>query len=83
MARLMKMYRGYLDRVLWTGTCEKCLKPATTYSLVGDFTHSCGAIYNAFGQRLRDDLHTRPNRSEWDDDCDDMTGYELAMGFDN
>ena len=71
------------DRQSYSGTCDKCAKPAVTYRGQGDFTHECGAIYNAFGQRLRDDLYTRPNRSEWDEDCDDMTGYELAMGFDN
>lgn len=71
------------DRSEYTGTCDKCNRVAYTYRGQGDFTHECGAIYNAFGQRLRDDLYTRPNRSEWDEDCDDMTGYELAMGFDN
>lgn len=71
------------DRTVYTGQCDKCAKPAVTHRGVGDFTHHCGAIYNAFGQRLRDDLHSRPNRSEWDEECDDMTGYELAMGFDN
>jgi hypothetical protein len=71
------------DRTEYTGTCDKCNQPVITHRGQGDFTHDCGAIYNAFGQRLRDDLYSRPNRSEWDDECDDMTGYELAMGFDN
>ena len=67
------------DRTIFTGICDKCAKPAETRPGNHDFMHSCGAIYNTFGQRLRDDLHSRPNRSEWDDDCDDMTGYEEAM----
>jgi len=64
------------DRTIFTGICDKCAKPAETRPGNHDFMHSCGAIYNTFGQRLRDDLHSRPNRSEWDDNCDDMTGYE-------
>jgi len=71
------------DRTEYTGTCDQCKRPVFAYRGEGDFTHDCGAIYNAFGQRLRDDLYSRPNRSDWDEDCDDMTGYELAMGFDN
>lgn len=34
----------------------------------------CGAWYNAGGQRLRDDW--MGNSSNWDDDVDDMEGYE-------
>jgi hypothetical protein len=68
-----------------TGVCERegCNKTVGTYSARDTQCRGCGAIYNGFGQRLRDDLYSRPNPSEWDDDCDDMTGYELAMGFDN
>lgn len=35
---------------------------------------SCGACYNASGQRLRDNW--RDNRSNWDDEVSDMDGYE-------
>ena len=40
----------------------------------GDRSCDCGAEYNAFGQRLRSDW--RSNRSNYDDEVDDMTGFE-------
>ena len=68
------------DRTEYTGTCDKCNQPVVTHRGKGDFTHDCGAIYNAFGQRLRDDLYSRPNRSEWDEDCGDLEGmYEADL----
>ena len=48
-----------------------------------DVYESNGAIYNAFGQRLRDDLFSRPNPSDCEEEWGDMSGYESAMGFDN
>lgn len=36
----------------------------------------CGACYNVYGQRLRDNW--RSNRSNYDDDVSDMDGYEEA-----
>ena len=63
--------------------CERCREPLGTGGPGADVCCDCGAIYNAFGQRLRDDLYTRPNPSDHDDDIDDMTGYEIAMGHDN
>ena len=68
------------DRTEYTGTCDQCNQPVIAYRREGDFTHDCGAIYNAFGQRLRDDLYSRPNRSEWDEDCGDLEGmYEADL----
>ena len=64
------------------GPCDQC--GATLFTFGGsDASCACGAIFNCFGQRLRDDLYSRPNPSTYDDDIDDMSGYELAMGFDN
>lgn len=58
-------------------TCERCGNEVdVTY---GDAQCRCGAIYNAFEQRLRDDLYSRPNPSDWDDDISDLDGYEIAM----
>lgn len=38
----------------------------------------CGAFYNIWGQRLRDDLHTRVNPSEYDADIGDLEGDEMS-----
>jgi len=65
------------------GECDQCNTTLYRYRGQGDIYCDCGAIYNSFGQRLRDDLNTRPNPSEWDEDIDDLTGYEIAMGYDN
>lgn len=61
------------------GNCDQCGRLILRFRGQGDLRCDCGAIYNCFGQRLRDDLYTRPNRSEWDEDCGDMEGYEEAM----
>lgn len=37
----------------------------------------CGACYNAGGQRLRDDWRLNP--SVYDEDIDDMTGFEISQ----
>jgi hypothetical protein len=44
--------------------------------LYGDTQCECGQWYNSFGQRLRDNW--MDNRSNWDDDCGDLEGYEMA-----
>lgn len=61
------------------GTCDRCNRVVYRYRGQGDIDCDCGAIYNSSGQRLRDDLHSHPNASEWDDDVSDMEGYETAM----
>lgn len=61
------------------GNCDRCGTLILRFRGQGDLTcRSCGANYNCSGQRLRDDLHTRINLSEYDDDIDDMTGDELS-----
>lgn len=45
-------------------------------------TPDCPAIYSISGQRYRDDLLTRRNPSEYDDDIDDLTGDELSYAHD-
>lgn len=64
------------------GNCDRCGALIERWRGDGDLDCRCGAIYNSFGQRLRDDLHTRPNQSEWDDDISDMEGYERAYAND-
>ena len=68
---------GYREAI-----CEKvgCNETVGTYR-GADAYCDCGAIYNAFGQRLRDDLNSRRNYSDTDD-IGDMEGYENAYAND-
>jgi hypothetical protein len=69
-----------VDGLDWEGDCERCGGRIGRYrGQGGDLQCQCGAIYNIFGQRLRDDLYSRPNPSEWDDEIGDLEGYEIAM----
>lgn len=68
--------------VRWAGKCDCGRLVEYLVWDSGDIDCECGRIYNAFGQRLRDDLYSRPNPSERDDNIDDMTGYEMAYGGD-
>jgi hypothetical protein len=79
----MTQIPGDDDHANVQGHCDQCNETLYRYRGQGDIYCDCGAIYNSFGQRLRDDLNTRPNPSEWDEDIDDLTGYEIAMGYDN
>ena len=58
-----------------TWECSSCGTTLERYQGQGDQTCDCGAEYNASGQRLRDDW--RGNPSLYDDDIDDLTGYEI------
>lgn len=61
------------------GHCDRCHTQISRFRGQGDITCSaCGAIYNCFGQRLRDDLHTRVNPSEYDDEIGDLEGDEIS-----
>ena len=66
------------DHANCQGNCDRCGALILRFRGQGDLQCSCGANYNCFGQRLRDDLHTRINLSEYDDDLDDLTGDELS-----
>lgn len=77
----MKMTQqpGQDDRSNTQGNCDRCNRLIYRFrGQGGDLDCDCGAIYNICGQRLRDDLHTRRNLSEVDDDIDDLTGDELS-----
>ena len=63
-----------MDEPTNTWTCSDCGAECDRYRGQGDVTCFCGAQYNAFGQRLRDDW--RGNSSTWDDCVDDMEGFE-------
>lgn len=59
-----------------TWTCIDCGTNVERYRGESDVDcPKCGACYNAFGQRLRDDW--RGNPSNYDDEIDDLDGYEM------
>lgn len=61
------------------GQCDRCDATLTRYRGQGDIQcHICEANYNCFGQRLRDDLHTRINPSSYDEDIGDLEGDEIS-----
>ena len=75
----MKMNTDKKDPNLSLGNCDRCGEEVTRYRGENDIQCSgCGANYNCFGQRLRDDLHTRVNISEYDEDISDLEGDELS-----
>ena len=56
--------------------CGSCGQHINRYRGTSDQSCTCGAQYNAAGQRLRDDWMNNP---AWrDDELGDMEGYELA-----
>lgn len=64
----------------WEKDCGKCGQKVARWRGQGDVSCECGAEYNAFGQRLRDDW--RGNASNWDDEVGDMEGYEMQYAGD-
>ncbi|MDD4865669.1 MAG: hypothetical protein PHQ28_00575 [Mycobacterium sp.] len=61
--------------------CSQCGKTVTRYRGQSDVSCQCGAQYNAFGQRLRDDW--RGNPSNYDDELGDLEGYERQHAGDD
>lgn len=57
-------------------TCEVCHQTLHRYRGQNDILCSCGAWYNLFGQRLRNDWMDNP--SNYDDEISDLDGYEIA-----
>lgn len=58
-----------------TWTCGSCGAECARWRGQGDVEcPNCPAQYNSFGQRLRDDW--RGNASNWDEDVDDLEGFE-------
>jgi hypothetical protein len=64
----------------WSKPCDSCGATIERWPGQGDITCSCGAEYNAGGQRLRDDW--RGNPSTWDDEIGDLEGYEIQHAND-
>lgn len=63
---------------VWSKQCGDCGGTVERWRGETDVTcPTCGASYNAGGQRLRDAW--RRNPSWYDDDIDDLTGFELQQ----
>lgn len=59
-----------------TWACVDCGTTVERYRGESDVDcPKCGACYNSFGQRLRDDW--RGNPSNYDDEISDLDGYEM------
>ena len=63
-----------------TWICGKCGTTVERWPGESDVTCTCGAEYNASGQRLRDDW--RGNPSTCDDEIGDLEGYEIQHAND-
>ena len=75
----MKMRSDPHDADRHEGECDRCGSLVVRYRGEAQVQCSaCGANYNAFGQRLRDDLHTRVNMSAYDEEVGDMEGDERS-----
>lgn len=57
--------------------CANCGAHLERWRGGGDQICTCGAEYNAFGQRLRDDW--RANPSWQNEDIDDLSGFETGQ----
>lgn len=57
-----------------TWHCQDCERTVERWRGQDDVDCECGALYNSFGQRLRDDWRGNPAWAY--DDVDDMEGFE-------
>ena len=57
--------------------CTRCSATVSTRGGRDTRCGKCGADYNGFGQRLRDDW--RENPAWHDDNVDDMEGFEISQ----
>lgn len=60
--------------------CSKCGKEVVTSGGHDVDCRNCGACYNGFGQRLRDDW--RDNPSNYDENIGDLEGFEMQHAND-
>jgi hypothetical protein len=84
MARNTRRVEDTVDAEGWVTSsgytawdCEKCKREVRRFRGQSDVDCECGACYNAFGQRLRDDW--RGNPSVYDDEIGDMEGFEIQQ----
>ena len=66
----------YAVKVVKSWPCQQCKRTVVNYG-GRDESCECGAQYNAFGQRLRDDW--RDNPSNYDDNIGDLEGFEISQ----
>ena len=59
------------------GTCEDCGELVIEMRNSRDMRCECGALYNSYGQRLRDNAYLNP--SNYDEEVGDMEGYEQSF----
>lgn len=60
------------------GPCDNCQASVTRWPGESDVQClQCGAWYNAFGQRLRDDWRSNP--SNYDEEIGDLEGFEIGQ----
>lgn len=59
----------------WPCQVKNCKHTIWRYRGQSDVQCDCGANYNCFGQRLRDDYRNNP--SNYDSEIGDMEGYEM------
>jgi hypothetical protein len=64
----------YMERPRRSWPCGSCGEAVEVWQAGYDVSCECGAQYNAFGQRLRDDWRGNPSWN--DEDMGDMEGYE-------
>ena len=57
--------------------CDNCGRIVERWRGMDDVQCECGAWYNSFGQRLRDDWMDNP--SNWTYDYGDMEGFEISQ----
>lgn len=67
------------EKPTWTKPCEKCGQQVERWRGQGDVMCSCGAWYNAFGQRLRDDWLGNPAWGDEGLELNDLEGFELQQ----
>lgn len=70
-------YAGEDHRPTRAWVCQRCNSIIERWPGEDDIQCECGAWYNTFGQRLRDDWQGNP--SNYDSDIGDMEGFEVQQ----
>lgn len=70
-------FNSSLNRPTRWWHCGDCDAHLERYRGSSDVSCDCGAEYNAFGQRLRDDWRSNP--SNYDYEIGDLDGYEYSQ----
>lgn len=76
-AYLDKEYPEGHEQITRVFRCDNCSRIVERWRGQDDLQCECGAWYNTFGQRLRDDWQGNP--SNYDEDISDMDGFEIQQ----